>query len=162
MFDQLQGASFFSKIDLRLGYHQLKVREYDISKTTFRTRYGHDDFLVMSSSLRNALAAFMDLMNKFFNPYLDFLVIIIIDDVLIHSRNKEDHVSHLRIVLQTLKYTELYAKSSKCEFWLKSMEFFGHIISCYGTRVYTQKIEAVQRWPRPTSPTVRRILLSFT
>ncbi|KAH0679850.1 hypothetical protein KY284_020935 [Solanum tuberosum] len=161
LFNQLQGASCFSKIDLRSGYHQLKVRECDISKTTFRTRYGHYEFLVMSFGLTNAIAAFMDLMNRVFKPYLDMFVIVFIDDILIYLRNKEDHVSHLRIVLQTLKDKQLYAKFSKCEFWLESVAFLGHIVSGDGIRVDTQKIKAVQSWPRPTSPTDIRSFLGL-
>ncbi|KAH0776360.1 hypothetical protein KY290_007771 [Solanum tuberosum] len=153
LFDQLQGASCFSKIDLRSGYHQLRVRECDIRKTAFRTRYGHYKFLVMSFGLTNAPAAFMDLMNRVFKPYLDMFVVVFIDFVLIYSRNKEDHASHLRIVLQTLKAKELYAKLSKCEFWLESVAFLGHIVSGDGIKVDSRKIEAVQNWPRPTSPT---------
>ncbi|KAH0679995.1 hypothetical protein KY290_022105 [Solanum tuberosum] len=155
------GATCFSKIDLRSGYHQLKVRECDIPKTTFRTRYGHYEFLVMSFGLTNAPAAFMDLMNKVFKPYLDMFVIVFIDVILIYSRNEEDHASHLRIVLQTLKDKELYAKFSKCEFWLESVAFLGHINFGDGIRVDTQKIEAVQNWPRPTSPTDIRSFLGL-
>ncbi|KAH0706179.1 hypothetical protein KY285_012257 [Solanum tuberosum] len=118
LFDPLQGASCFSKIDLISGYHQLKVRECDIPKTTLRTRYGHYEFLVMSFGLTNAPAAFMDLINRIFKPYLYMSVIVFIDDILLYSRNDEDHASHLRIVLKTLKDRELFAKFSKCEFWL--------------------------------------------
>ncbi|KAH0688918.1 hypothetical protein KY289_016276 [Solanum tuberosum] len=160
IFDQLQGATCFSKIDLRSGYHQLKVRECDIPKTAFRTRYGHYEFLVMSFRLTNAPAAFMDLMSRVFKPYLYMLVIVFIDDILIYSRNEEDHASHLRIVLQTLKDRELYAKFSNCEFWLESVAFLGHIVSGEGIKVDTLKIEAVQNWPRPTSPTDIRIFLA--
>ncbi|KAH0658244.1 hypothetical protein KY289_026992 [Solanum tuberosum] len=141
LFDQLQGASCFSKIDLRSGYHQLRVRECDIPKTAFRTRYGHYEFLVMSFGLTNALAAFMDLMNRVFKPYLDMFVIVFIDDILIYSRKEEDHASHLRIVLQTLKDRELYVKFSKCVFWLESVAFLGHIVFREGIKVNTQKIE---------------------
>ncbi|KAH0689164.1 hypothetical protein KY289_016522 [Solanum tuberosum] len=158
---KLQGASCFSTIDLRLGYHQLRVTECDIPKTAFRTRYGHYEFLVMSFGLTNAPAAFMDLMNRVFKPYLYMFVIVFIDDILIYSRNKEDHASHLRMVLQTLKDKELYAKFSTCEFWLESVAFLGHIVSEEGIKVDTQKIEAVQNWPRPTSPTDIRSFLDL-
>ncbi|KAH0720291.1 hypothetical protein KY284_005321 [Solanum tuberosum] len=131
----------FSKIDLRSGYHQLKVRECDIPKTTFRTRYGHYLFLVMSFGLTNAPVAFMDLMNRVLKPYLDMFVIVFIDDILIYLRNEKDNASHLRVVLQTLKDKELYVKFSKCEFWLESVAFLGHIVSGEGIKVDTQKIK---------------------
>ena len=116
MFDQLQGVSHFSKIDLKSGYHQLRVKDSDIPKTTFRTRYGHYEFVVMSFGLTNAPAVFMDLMNRVFKQYLDLFVIIFIDDILIYSRSEEEHASHLRVVLQTLKDRQLFTKFSKCEF----------------------------------------------
>ena len=153
LFDQLQGASLFSKIDLRSGYHQLKIRASDIPKTAFRTRYGHYEFLVMSFGLTNAPAAFMELMNGVFRPYLDSFVIVFIDDILVYSKTEEDHVRHLRIVLQRLREEKLYAKFSKCEFWLTSVTFLGHVVSKEGIRVDPAKIEAVRGWTRPTSPT---------
>ena len=116
LFDQLQGASVFSKIDLRSGYHQLKMREMDVSKTAFRTRYGHYEFLVMPFRLTNAPTGFTNLMNKVFHPYLDQFVIVFIDDILVYSKNMDEHAMHLRIVLQTLKDRELYAKFFTCEF----------------------------------------------
>ncbi|XP_019244298.1 PREDICTED: uncharacterized protein LOC109224166 [Nicotiana attenuata] len=116
LFDQLQGARVFSKIDLRSGYHQLKIRDSDVPKTAFRTRYGHYEFLVMSFGLTNAPAAFMDLMNRVFRPYIDSFVIVFIDDILIYSRSLGEHEQHLRVVLQTLREQQLYAKFSKCEF----------------------------------------------
>uniref|UniRef100_A0A1S3YQ53 RNA-directed DNA polymerase homolog n=1 Tax=Nicotiana tabacum TaxID=4097 RepID=A0A1S3YQ53_TOBAC len=116
LFDQLQGARVFSKFDLRSGYHQLKIRDSDVPKTAFRTRYGHYEFLVMSFSLTNAPAVFMDLMNNVFRPYIDSFVIVFIDDILIYSRSKEEHEQHMRVVLQTLREQKLYAKFSKCEF----------------------------------------------
>ncbi|XP_019241067.1 PREDICTED: uncharacterized protein LOC109221061, partial [Nicotiana attenuata] len=116
LFDQLQGARVFSKIDLRSGYHQLKIRDSDVPKTAFRTRYGHYEFLVMSFCLTNAPAAFMDLMNRVFRPYIDSFVIVFIDDILIYSRSLGEHEQHLRVVLQTLREQKLYAKFSKCEF----------------------------------------------
>ena len=116
LFDQLQGASCFSKIDLRSGYHQLRIRREDVPKIAFRTRYGHYEFLVMSFGLTNAPTAFMDLMNGVFKPFLDRFVIVFIDDILVYSRSEEEHAEHLRIVLQTLREHQLYAKFSKCEF----------------------------------------------
>ncbi|XP_060212237.1 uncharacterized protein LOC132639863 [Lycium barbarum] len=161
LFDQRQGAQCYSKIDLRTGYHQLKVKEVDIPKTAFRTRYGHFEFLVMSFGLTNAPAAFMDLMNRVFKPYLDLFVIVFIDDILVYSRNEAEHAEHLRIVLQTLKDCELFAKFSKCEFWLKSVAFLGHVISGEGVKVDSQKIDAVKSWPRPTSVTEIRSFLGL-
>jgi hypothetical protein len=151
LFDQLQGAQCFSKIDLRSGYHQLKIKKEDIPKTAFRTRYGHYEFLVMSFGLTNAPAAFMDLMNRVFKPFLDQFVIVFIDDILIYSKSKEEHEQHLRIVLQTLREKQLYAKFSKCEFWLDSVAFLGHVVSKNGISVDPSKVEAVQNWPRPTT-----------
>ncbi|XP_019255344.1 PREDICTED: uncharacterized protein LOC109233958, partial [Nicotiana attenuata] len=116
LFDQLQGAQVFSKIDLRSGYHQLKIREPDIPRTAFRTWYGHYEFLVMSFWLTNAPTAFMHLMHSVFRPYLDSFVIVFIDDILVYSWSREDHEQHLRTVLQTLREKKLYAKFSKCEF----------------------------------------------
>ncbi|KAJ0525561.1 putative nucleotidyltransferase, Ribonuclease H [Helianthus annuus] len=127
LFDQLQGASYFSKIDLRSGYHQLRVRDEDVHKTAFRTRYGHYEFLVMPFGLTNAPAAFMDLMNRVCKPYLDKFVIVFIDDILIYSKNQADHEKHLRCILELLQREKLYAKFSKCEFWLREVQFLGHV-----------------------------------
>ncbi|GKE30130.1 putative reverse transcriptase domain-containing protein [Tanacetum coccineum] len=120
LFDQLQGSSVYSKIDLRSGYHQLRVKDEDIPKTAFRTRYRHYEFQVMPFGLTNAPAVFMDLMNRVCKPYLDKFVIVFIDDILIYSRNKEEHANHLRIILELLKKEKLYAKFSKCDFWIRS------------------------------------------
>ena len=108
LFDQLQWASVFAKIDLRSGYHQLKIKESEVSKMAFRTRYGHYEFLVMPFGLTNAPATFMDLMNRVFHPYLDQFVIIFIDDILVYSKNAKEHAFHLRIFLQTLRERQLY------------------------------------------------------
>ncbi|KAH0773630.1 hypothetical protein KY290_010767 [Solanum tuberosum] len=135
LFDQLQGASYFSKIDLRSGYHQLRVRGVDIPKTAFRTRYGLYEFLVMSFGLTNVLEVFMDLMNRVFRHYLDMFVIVFIDDILIYSRSENEHMDHLWIVLQVFKDHQLYTKFSKCEFWLRSVAFLGHIVSRKGIEV---------------------------
>ncbi|GJV94931.1 putative reverse transcriptase domain-containing protein [Tanacetum coccineum] len=123
LLDQLQGLSVYSKINLRSGYHQLKVRDEDISKTAFRTRYRHYEFQVMPFGLTNAPAVFMDLMNRVCKPYLDKFVIVFIDDILIYSRNKEEHADHLRIILELLRKEELYAKFSKCDFWISIVQF---------------------------------------
>ncbi|KAL0544206.1 hypothetical protein IC582_019319 [Cucumis melo] len=135
LFNQLRGAAWFSKIDLRSGYHQLKVRESDIAKTSFRTRYGHYEFRVMPFGLTNAPAVFMDLMNRIFHQYLDQFVIVFIDDILVYSVDKESHEEHLRIVLQTLRDKQLYAKFNKCEFWLEQVVFLGHVVSAKGVSV---------------------------
>jgi hypothetical protein len=153
LFDQLQGAQFFSKIDLRFGYHQLRIREADILKTAFRTRYGHYEFLVMSFGFTNAPTPFMDLMNRVFGQFIDRFVIVFIDDILVYSRSREEHEQHLRMVLQTLRDHQLYDKFSKSEFWLENVEFLGHVVSRNGIEVDPQKIEAVKQWLRPTSAT---------
>ncbi|GJY00858.1 reverse transcriptase domain-containing protein [Tanacetum coccineum] len=159
LFDQLQGSSVYSKIDLRLGYHQLRVRDKDIPKTAFRTRYGHYEFQVMPFGLTNAPAVFMDLMNRVCKPYLDKFVIVFIDDILIYSRNKEEHANHLRIILELLKEEKLYAKFSKCDFWISIVQFLGHVIDSQGIHVDPAKIEAVKNWASPTTPTeVRQFL----
>ncbi|KAG8475376.1 hypothetical protein CXB51_031882 [Gossypium anomalum] len=129
LFDQLKGATWFSKIDLRSGYYQLRVKESDVPKTAFRTRYGHYEILVMPFGLTNAPAVFMDLMNRIFRPYLDKFVVVFIDDILIYSKDDTEHAEHLRIVLQTLRDKQLYAKFSKSEFWLREVGFLGHIVS---------------------------------
>ncbi|GKA12378.1 putative reverse transcriptase domain-containing protein [Tanacetum coccineum] len=152
LFDQLQGSSVYSKIDLRSGYHQLRIREEDIPITAFRTRYGHYEFQVMPFGLTNAPAVFMDLMNRVCKPYLDKFVIVFIDDILIYSKNKEEHEEHLKIILELLKNEQLYAKFSKCDFWLESVQFLGHVINNKGVHVDPAKVEAIQNWSAPTTP----------
>ncbi|VVA38750.1 PREDICTED: reverse mRNAase, partial [Prunus dulcis] len=161
LFNQLKGSKVFSKIDLRSGYHQLRVREEDVPKTAFRTRYGHYEFLVMPFGLTNALAAFMDLMNRVFRCYLDRLVIVFIDDILVYCNSQKAHMKHLEIVLKTLRRRQIYAKFSKCQFWLDKVSFLGHMISAEGIYVDPQKIEAVLNWPRPTSVTKIRSFLGL-
>ncbi|KAD2393596.1 hypothetical protein E3N88_40573 [Mikania micrantha] len=156
-----KGASWFSKIDLRSGYHQLKVREQDIPMTTFRTRYGHYEFLVMSFGLTNAPAAFMDLMNRVCRPMLDRSVIVFIDDILIYSKNEGDHACHIREVLEMLRREKLYAKFSKCAFWLREVQFLGHVISPEGVMVDPAKVEAVMKWNPPKTPTEVRSFLGL-
>nr|GEV60362.1 putative reverse transcriptase domain-containing protein [Tanacetum cinerariifolium] len=152
LFDQLQGSSVYSKIDLRSGYHQLRIREEDIPITAFRTRYGHFEFQVMLFGLTNAPAVFMDLMNRVCKPYLDKFVIVFIDDIIIYSKNKEDHKEHLKTILELLKNEKLYAKFLKCDFWLESVHFIGHVIDSDGVHVDHSKVEAIQNWSTPTTP----------
>jgi hypothetical protein len=149
LFDQLKGACVFSKIDLRSGYHQLKIRAIDIPKTTFITRYGLYEYTVMSFGLTNAPAYFMYLMNNVFMEYLDKFVVVFIDDILIFSQNEADHDEHLRVVLWKLREHQLYAKLSKCKFWLKEVSFLGHIISEGGIFVDPSKVKDVLSWKTP-------------
>lgn len=139
----------------------MKIKESDIPKSAFRTRYGHYEFVVMPFGLTNAPAAFMDLMNRVFKEYLDEFLIVFIDDILIYSRDREEHAEHLRVALQILKEHWLYAKFSKCEFWLENVQFLGHVISKEGITVDPTKIEAVSRWSRPTSVTEIRSFLGL-
>jgi hypothetical protein len=155
LFDQLVGAKVFSKIDLRSGYHQIKIRASDIPKTAFSTRYGLYEFLVMSFGLTNALAYFMYLMNSVFMPELDKFVVVFIDDILVYSKNEDEHTEHLHIVLQRLRDHRLYAKLSKCDFWLREIKFLGHTISQDGISVDPEKVQEVMDWKPPT--TVRQI-----
>jgi hypothetical protein len=155
LFNQLVRAKVFSKIDLRSGYHQIKIRASEISKTTFSTRYGLYKFLVMSFGLTNALAYFMYLMNYVFMPELDKFVVVFIDDILVYSKNEEEHAGHLHVVLRRLREHHLYAKLSKCDFWLKEIKFLGHTISQAGIAVDPDKVQEVMNWKPPT--TVRQI-----
>nr|KYP76724.1 Transposon Ty3-G Gag-Pol polyprotein [Cajanus cajan] len=125
LMDQIIGACMFSKINLRLGYHQIRVKFEDILKTTFRTRYGHYKYLVMPFGMTNAPRVFIDYKNRIFHPYLDRFVVVFIHDILTYSKTREEHTEHLRTVLQTLKDKRLYVKLSKCEFCLDSVSFLG-------------------------------------
>nr|GEV36050.1 retrotransposon protein, putative, Ty3-gypsy subclass [Tanacetum cinerariifolium] len=144
------------------GYHELRVRDEDIPKTAFKTRYGHHEFQVMPFGLTNALAIFMDLLNYLCKPYLDKFVIVFIDDILIYSGNKEEHENHLRIILELLRKEKLYAKFSKCDFWISVAQFLGHIIDNQRLHVDPAKIEAVKNWASPTTPIEIRQLLGLT
>jgi len=151
LFDQLARARVLSKIDLRSRYHQIKIRPCDIPKTAFSTRCGLYEYLVMSFSLKNAPAYFMYLMNSVFMPELDRFIVVFIDDILIFSMNEEDHANHLCIVLQHLRDHQLYAKFSKCEFWLDSVKFLGHTISSEGIAIDPSKVQEVMDWKPSTS-----------
>nr|GFC08131.1 putative reverse transcriptase domain-containing protein [Tanacetum cinerariifolium] len=142
LFNQLQGSSVYSKIDLQSGYHQLRVREEDVPKTAFRTRYGHYEFQVMRFGITNEPVVFMDLMNRVCKPYLDKFMIVFIDVILIYSKNKKEHEEHLRTILKLLKKEELYAKFYKYEFWIPKVQFLGHVINSEGIHADPAKIES--------------------
>nr|GFA56255.1 putative reverse transcriptase domain-containing protein [Tanacetum cinerariifolium] len=162
LFDQLQGSNVYSKIDLRTSYHQLRIREEDIPITAFRTRYGHYEFRVMPFGLTNAPVMFMDLMNRVCKPYLDKFVIVFINDIPIYSKDKEEHEEHLKTILELLKREQLYVKFSKCDFWLESIQFLGHVIDSEGVHVDPAKIAAIKNWATPTTPTEVRQFLGLT
>ncbi|GJT00466.1 putative reverse transcriptase domain-containing protein [Tanacetum coccineum] len=143
----------YSKIDLRSGYHQLRLREEDIPKTVFRTHYGYYEFQVMPFGLTNAPTVFMDLMNRVCKPYLDRFVIVFIDDILIYSKSIKEHEGHLKLILKLLKEEELYAKFSKCEFWLSKVQFLGHVIDSEGIHIDPATIESIKDWASPKTPT---------
>ncbi|GJV68865.1 putative reverse transcriptase domain-containing protein [Tanacetum coccineum] len=159
LFNQLEGSSVYSKIDLRSGYHQLRFKEEEIPITTFRTRYGHFEFQLMPFGLTNALDVFMEFMNRVCKPYLNKFVIVFIDDILVYSKDEEEHEKHLKIIFELLKKERLYAKFSKCDFWLDSIQFPGHVIEKKGVHVDPAKIKAIKNWAAPMTPTeVRQFL----
>ncbi|CAJ2645709.1 unnamed protein product [Trifolium pratense] len=161
LMDQLVGACVFSKIDLRSGYHQIRVKTEDIPKTAFRTRYGHYEYSVMPFGVTNAPGVFMEYMNRIFHSFLDKFVVVFIDDILVYSKSEEEHREHLRIVLQILKEKKLYAKLSKCDFWLKEVSFLGHVISSGGIAVDPAKVDAVLQWGTPESVSEIRSFLGL-
>ncbi len=162
LFDQLQGAQYFSKLDLAQGYHQVRIDEADIHKTAFRTRYGHFEFTVLPFGLSNAPAAFMTMMHSVLRPYLDKFVIVFLDDILVYSRNAEEHLSHLRTVFHTLREHNLHLKISKCLFGLEEVEFLGHVVSSAGVHVDPKKTAAIQSWPVPKDVHEVRMFLGLT
>jgi hypothetical protein len=162
LFDQLVKAKVFYKIDLRSGYHQIKIRASDIPKTAFSTRYGLYEYLVMSFGLTNALAYFMYLMNSVFMPKLEKFIVVFIDDILVYSKNEEEHAGHLHVVIQHLREHRLYAKLSKCDFWLKEIKFLGHTISEAGIAVDPDKVQEVMNWKPPTTVHQIRSFLGLT
>ncbi|GKE27378.1 putative reverse transcriptase domain-containing protein [Tanacetum coccineum] len=153
LFDQLQGSSVYSKIDLRSGYHLLRVHKEDISKTAFGTRYGHYEFQVMPFGLTNASTVFMDLMNRVYKPYLDKSVIVFIDDILIYLKTKQVHEEHLKLILELIKKEELYENFYKCEFWIPKVQFLSHMIDSKGIHVDPTKIDSIKDRASPKSPT---------
>jgi hypothetical protein len=149
LFDQLKDAKIFSKIDLRSGYHQVRIKDEDISKTVFRTRYGNYEFTLVPFGLSNAPVVFMCLMNGVFRDYLENFVIVFLDDILVYSKLKEENEQHLRMVLWVLRENQLYAKLIKCSFYQEHIHYLGHIISKDGIVVYPEKIEAIREWSVP-------------
>jgi hypothetical protein len=161
LLDQLKDAKFFAKINLRSGYHQMEIRSEDIPKTAFVTRYGQYEFTVVSFGRTNAPAYFMNMMNKVFMDELDKFVVVFIDDILVYSSIAEEHEQHLRVVLERLRQNQLYAKFSKCEFWLEEVAFLGHVLIAKGVAVDPTKIKAVKEWEQPRNPTDIRSFLGL-
>jgi hypothetical protein len=149
LFNQLGGASIFSKIDLRSGYHQVRIKGEDIHKIAFRMRYGHYEFVVVPFGLTNAPATFMCLMNNVLSKFLDKFVLVFIGDILIYSKNRKEHEEHLRLVLQVLREHQLYAKFRKCELFQKKIHYLGHVLSKDGVAVDPNKIRSIMEWPTP-------------
>jgi hypothetical protein len=161
LFDQMKGAGVFLKIDLRSRYHQLRIWESDISKTAFHTQYGLYEYTVMPFGLTNAPAYFMYLMNKVFMEYLDKFVVVFIDDILIFSKTEEEHEKHLRLVLEKLRSNQLYAKFSKCEFWLTEVALLRHVISVGEVSVDPSKVRDILNWMPPTNVSEVRSFLKL-
>jgi hypothetical protein len=161
LFDQLKGSRIFSKIDLRSRYHRVRIKDEDIKNTSFKTRYGHYEFIVVSFGLLNAPIVFMCLMNGVFQEYLDKFVIVFLDDIPVYSKSKKEHEHHLRMVLQVLREHQLYAKLSKCSFYQNQIHYLGHIISKEGIAVDPENIEAIRGWPTPKNVTEVRSFMGL-
>ena len=161
LLDRLQGAKMFKKIDLRSGYHQIRVHLEDVHKIAFRTRYGHFEVLVLPFGLTNAPATFMHLMHSIFREQLDDFIVIILDDILVYSQDLEGHVTHVRKTLEILWQNQLYVKVCKCAFFESSVEYLGHIVSAAGLAMDPTKVKAVQEWKVPTSATEIRSFLGI-
>jgi hypothetical protein len=161
LLNRLKKAKFFSKINLRSGYHQMKIREQDIPKTAFTTRYGLYEFVVVLFGLTNAPAYFMNLMNKVFMEELDRFVVVVIDDILVYSQTTEEHEEHLRIVLERLRQQKFYTKFCKCEFWMEKVAFLGHVLSAEGIVVDLSRVESITKWEEPLNTTDVRSFLGM-
>jgi hypothetical protein len=161
MFDHLHGSKIFSKIDLRSGYHQIRIKETDIAKTGFRSRLGHYEYVVMPFGLTNAPATFTTLMNSLFRDYLGKFVLVFTDDILIYSKDEDEHKQHLKQVFEILREHKLYAKLSKCEFFTSRVEFLGHVVFDEGISVDPKKVKAIADWPTPKDKTEVRSFLGL-
>jgi hypothetical protein len=162
ILDELHGAKFFTKLDMKSGYHQIRMLPEDEPKTAFKTHQGHYQFKVMPFGLTNALATFQCVMNQVLHPFLRQFVLVFLDDILIYSNSLSDHVAHLEQVLLALRANHLYLKASKCSFAKDSLEYLGHIISTHGVATDPSKIQAMLHWSVPINITELRAFLGFT